>query len=493
MTLTRREFLFLSAAAGLGAALRPEAQPTPPDSLRFELGFHLLNPELIQPSTSIILGETGIESLLWYEALTSQDQLDAMVDELFPPSTSYVTPIATIVESPRRDILQHFSTLLQAKTQDTHFVVTDTAHWFTLDFAEIDYQLGDLYRNGSYRVAAAGLATIAAAGFAGLTLLRKNELAKSTKPGEAKPKLQPPDYALDLLAILSLVGTTVGATMILRLTQEDLVSRFSQQVRGVNVIAELGAKAYLPAWQFLTGLGNETAKQMVELVDLRSLTMALNTHLVQASLEQNSLLRQELMKRQKTDHLESLFYAGNGHLAAESLYALGAVTLESKVAEKARQFISFMQEQITAALSQPAAVNLADLNTSLKTWIILTGPFSYPIPSYVYLDQFQNGPSLFLPDSPRAILWRELMSALKASPTDLALQLMGQRLLREDMELIGPKEGQLQPLASLRQRLFHTDQNAAVYPLSKIPLSFHPALADTLVITEGIPFPAKLN
>lgn len=221
--------------------------------------------------------------------------------------------------------------------------------------------------------------------------------------------------------------------------------------------------------------------------------MSLNAHIVQARLEQTPQLRQELMRQQNIDHLESLFYAGNGHYPVEDFYALEPLSLEAKVAEKARQFISFTQAKAAAALTQPEAINLTELSTALKTWIMLTASFSYPIPSFVYLDQFQRGPELSLPASPRAILWKEFMSTLSAAPTDLSLQLMGQSLLREDMELIGPNESQLKPLASLRTRLLHTTTNATAYPLSEIPLTFHPALADTLIINEGIPFPAKLS
>lgn len=243
--LPRREFLLASATA-LAAAFLPESRQKPQDTLTFQLGPHLLTPELIQPSTSVILGETGLESLLWYEALTNEHELETMVNEMFPEETNSITPLPTVTEAPRREIIQHFTTLLKAKKQNTQLVATDTNHWLTLDWEHIENQLINPYQQGSYRVVAAGLATGALVGFLALSLPRKNAPATPIKPDEAKSGEKRPSLATNLLTVLSLLSTGLGAGLIIRQTQQDLISQVSQQYRRVNILAELGAKAYMP-------------------------------------------------------------------------------------------------------------------------------------------------------------------------------------------------------------------------------------------------------
>lgn len=73
------------------------------------------------------------------------------------------------------------------------------------------------------------------------------------------------------------------------------------------------------------------------------------------------------------------------------------------------------------------------------------------IPTYSLSQSFQEGPPLKIPYSPRAILWRELVSLAGNDPNNQALQMMGKRLLEEDTQFIWGADIP-QALSALRKR-----------------------------------------
>lgn len=419
--IARRDFLKLSGTAAsslvLGRALRKETEYYPNSDVRFRFGDHLLSPDDILTSDSIILGETNLYNIaLWHaeelklrELFSESEALKDVFEDFFIP----------LVSTPRQDEIEHIEAVIKARRQGMEHVATDTSHSVSLPNEWIRDSISDAYSKGHLRLIGALLAVSTA--YLSYSLIRDKKKAQDKYDLE---KPQVPYGYREKIKDVALASATVAAAAGVGLTIGHLTSDEGRKLLG-NL--QPAVDVYLKLVESMGSLGQEEKKEFFRIIDIRNLSMALNTHIVQETLRQNTDLQSSLLKNKDDKKLNILFYAGNGHAKSDNEYKLGLEYLTQRITSEVNMTIDVSREQIVNAQNEK------ELQNGLETWVGLTSSYSYPIPTYSLRSIFQKSRAFNLPDSPRAILWRELFKKHEKDPENTILRKMIGRLAGEDI------------------------------------------------------------
>ena len=472
--ISRRDFLRLGVTAAGGVGLERRLLRSPEEEsvesvVRFRFGGdHLLSPDDIKDSDGLILGETslGKDLVLWKSEDSRFAEEFARPDTLKSIFRGISRSTVSASESSRED---HVEALAKAKQQGTQLVITDEWHSRTLSIAK-QSEYADLRATAQQRSFA-----IASTALVGVVTSILHGIRKESAPKTLyKDGIKASVGMLPVAGAVAALGYFYGSEFASVLEKSGVLPEYAQSM---NSIMEL-----------LGSLGDREKQQLFHLTDIRNASMALNTQLVEESLRQMPQL-QTAFKR-GAEHLGKLFFAGTAHAPAETLYRKGSWHVSEVVAQLARETIGFSQSKYHEA------TGIEEKEAALEDWILLTGPYNYPIPTYANRIEFQRGPERNLPLSSRAILWRELLVTALEDPGDRGLQQMGEKLLLEDYafqylmsDLYDGYDGiefsERQAMMDRAKRIGLRKHNYPVVNLFKI---YDADPQWQLVISEGVPF-----
>lgn len=416
--ISRRDFLKISAYSSAAAlrgssSLHEHSEEDSTSNVRFNFRNHLLTPSEVDDNVDVILGETGLQDIsMWhasyYEFLNSMPPRNITSDltsKLLRPQVS----------ASYNEILGHVRSVTQAKSLGKQLVATDSKHITSLDDKWFAEHVFDVYTLGYQRSAAVSLAAIIAT--ASLLNIKVKEIGERIIPDnnrntayDTKQKIR--DVAV-LTALLS--GGLATGMLLSKTTSEDirgLLDRFSATELRDNLS------------EGLASLEDANRREVFKLIDIRNLSMALNTHIVQQTLNQSEELNRTILKR--VNEADILFYAGGAHRSSKQNYLSGIDTLTDKIEIYTKDTISYSEKLITKSK------NDKELQDNLNAWIMLTSSYSYPIATYNLNPEFQKAKRFNLPYSPRAIMWKELYNRYIAEPVKKTYHQMISRLAMED-------------------------------------------------------------
>jgi len=471
--ISRRDFLEAAGkvVAGVGlerGLLRTAEDDRVESEVRFRFGDHLLSPEDLKESDRIILGETSLgKDLIFWKSenqnvsadFASPDSLESIFRFIGRSNTS----------SSGRSRQKHLEALAKAKRQGAELVITDEWHsgtislWKQQEYENI-YSLAE--RRSLTGLILASIGTITA----GLYATRQERNPQKLVMDGIKATVG----TVPIAGIITALGYLYRGELTSVLEKSGVVPMYAQIVNGLN--------------RFLGSLGDYNKQQLFRLSEIRDASMALNTHFVEESVRQMPNMASDLKRR--IEPVDMLFFAATPHAASEELYRKGPWQVSEIVAQHARETIGFTQTKYHQA------TGIEEKEAALEDWILLTGPYNYPIPTYANRNEFQRGPERYLPLSPRAILWRELLGAALEDPGDRGLQQMGEKLLLEDFafqylmsDLYDGYDGiefsERQAMMDRAKRIGLMKHNYPIVNLFKI---YDADPKWELVIFEGVPF-----
>lgn len=446
---SRREFLKRMLVLGatvvvdpwVAAVQRPLAQlerislPIATE-VKFDFDKHTFEPMLLEGNPTILLGELplwGIDSWRGETNPYEGTQPDAFADLLGRTQSTYVSEI---------DYCQHVATLMEARRRGIQVVATDEEFFGVLPEEQLQ-QLLEVYGQNDLRK----LAVIVLGGL-WLTGLGHRGFKK--------------------------LSPRFPATV-----HSELVKTILAPLLAAGVMSWAYADAERRRWLAeLLASDNPTSKMLVRLIGLRNLTMALNTHLVEASIKANPALATALLSNNPGSHIiKIIFRAGNGHSGAQRDYQRGQVWLDRQLLDRAQEVIAFSQRVISSEADQ------VKRQTLVFNWLLLTAAFTYPIPSWTDFPEYQQAPNTaYLPAAPRTILWQELLKQVQMQPADTTIIEMIRALTELDYSF-----QRLNPNPTILAMSCRADRLSAQATISLE--SFGATVAGkTLRIVEGIPW-----
>lgn len=493
--VSRREFLKMSTIGAVALTtqtlnISEGAEVEPVSKVRFRFGEHLLTPKDVEGVEKVILGEVAQESIIFWHIDRSDFKKilgDNNLGEDFVNSF-----LKKIVYSSYEQQSHHLDSIAKAKEGGKALVATDSFHIETLKNSWWKENIENVYTAGWQRTLALILTgTVSASALAELTG-RKNK--KTGTPEELSETKNSNSKKITSAALTTALSTSIILTAI---SLRELADEGFLELPKLKPVSEASNKLVFA----MTGFGDKEKKELVNLIAIRNLSMALNTHIVQQTLEQIPSLREHLTAQSEKEKIDILFYAGGGHIDAENEYLQGIDYLSQRIKSEVNHTINYSKQRISAAKTKSEEKKALDL------WIGLTSGYSYPIPTYALRSEFQQRKPLNLPDSPRTILWKELYSRYGNDPDDEIIVQMIRRLAGEDVvfqtwaSVIGdpanPVYLSVSPeVAAMRERTIQPNM-----PRTELPIPISVILPEDLAtkqrgyfnryllrISEGIPY-----
>lgn len=470
--ISRRDFLRFGGTAAfslLPLELLPDSESeTVRTHVHFRFGDHLLSPSDVEASVAVILGETNLmkDLVIWKsedpriaEAFAHPDTLDSILRGIS----------RSTVSSSGKSRKNHLEALEKAKQQGAELVITDEWHSKTIPLSK-QMEYADSRATAQQRTLIGALVALFGVSTAALYSARTDH----TPQVLVKDGIKATAGIIPIVGVVAALGYFYGGALASALDKTRVLPAYAETMNSVMV--------------FLGTLGEQEKRQLFRLTDIRDASMALNAHIVEESIRQVPLLASTLKRGQEP--LGMLFFAGSAHATAEVLYRKGSWNVSQVIAQHARETIDFSQHKYHEA------TGFEQKEAALEDWIMLTGPYNYPIPTYASHSEYQRGSERFLPLSPRAILWREVMIAALRDPEDRALQRMGERLLQEDFgfqyimsDLFDGYEGvDFGERQAMMDRAKTLDLRKHNYPVAQLFRLRDVDPTWELVISEGIPF-----
>lgn len=470
---SRRDFLTFGTGAIAAVGLESRMRKTREEEsvgmeVRFSFGNDYLSPRDITAADRLILGETWVSTdlVIWKSDSDriAKDFVRYDTLELFFRSFGRYTVSASGIAQ-----REHIEALGKAKLQGSQLVITDDWHSRTIPFYK-QQEYADLQGDAQER----SLTGVLLGSMGLITAYLHSTREDRTVQTLAKDSLKATARMIPITGAIALFGY--------------FLSRRVASTVGQSKLAPLYADSINQFMELVGSLGDEDKRQVFQLTDVRDASMALNTLVVEESLRQMPELATALKQNDPT--LGLLFYAGTAHATAKPYYEQGLHSVSEILARHARDTISFIQKKYHEASG------FEQKEAALEDWILLTGPYNYPIPTYALHREYLQGHERSLPYTPRAILWQEVLVAALDDPDDQALHRMGERLLLEDFgfqylmyDLHDGYEGvefsERQAMMDRAKIVGLRDHNFPVVRLFKIR-DADPSWQ--LVISEGVPF-----
>jgi hypothetical protein len=404
--LSRKTALGLAALAGgvvagreIIEAISSERSPYKDSKVKFITETHTFQLEYLDQGVDLVLGEfTSADVAVWNGYEPPPEELSPLekLFEFLPGST----------QSTLESRAEHIASIKKIKDAGMQMASLDERFYGGIsqdDFYDMvigAYSRGDL----KYLIAAFGVfALIYAPIHAGITL---SDQIERRKIAASKGDLNGGNL------IVSAFADQIAIAGSLRLLRSAVDSTTTGKIVSGNIQSILGS------------LGEQDIKEMMEIVDIRSLSMALNAHILQMQIDQSRMLKETITRDKNNDKAEILFFAGSGHALSQRAYENGIGYLDRELAQSARQITDRFEERINKSISEGKSEESEEIKDLVNQFIIITSGFSYPIASYAYKDSYQKS-KFFLTDSPRAILWRELIRKMEKETTRGSYVLLG--------------------------------------------------------------------
>lgn len=428
----------------------------------WRFGYHALEESdgrYLLGHPSIILGETqtwNLDSMAPDATIRDQDP-----NSVVPASLQKLTRWFPATGIPDEALRMNHNVLVDARDHGSFLVATD---WGFYTSVPGEYLAQEIKPMNTAKTAM----LFATAGFVASELLVLRKITKQI--GDAQRKGVPYESPL-LKRVNNSIVELLSVPMVASLVEEALGRTVFRQYKSAT---NLGAEGIIKLFDILSGLLGEKGFILVDaIVRAADISMALNTRAVQEFLRQNPALRDRLSAGGPAP-LGAYFFAGGAHVKAKDYYESRTGYLSGRLEKIADQLIDFYLQELAPVPERGEPRQ--DREGILHSWTFLTSRFGYPIPSFADLPEFQFAPKLDLPDSPRAILYKQLLRRIvkKDTGADQYWSLF-QRLAQEDMRFNSVYERHVAPL---RQRAMnHRTEAELTLPFGE----------SDIVFFEGIP------
>lgn len=177
----------------------------------------------------------------------------------------------------------------------------------------------------------------------------------------------------------------------------------------------------------LVGIQDSDLAMLHNLIDLRSLSMIFNYRLGMSLLDKMPNIKAELLTKFDPSSLETLFFAGAGHMKAKLDNSNDNSSLRDELNSSQAKIIIKFVKSITDALGDDQ-----NLNEQIKYFVLNCACFSFPIASYMRTKEYTETKTN-LEYSSRADFWTMLLEAYKQKPENEAIKIMIESIVSEDI------------------------------------------------------------
>jgi len=399
-----------------------EEQPGPYSKIKpkMRIGFHTLNKGEVKPNQVMIAGETESRAISVYFGDKQIPPYPAETYDL--KSGEYFTNSTSASDQKMKDYLDE---IRQAGNLKIPYVVCDGRHAESIGLN----RLVDAERMSIQRTIPALLLTIPATTIPMLLNIKRsarilNEYYRKKRENQDLPKpnlsLLPDSLVRFIDEHPEIIETkkiceAVGLGWLLgNLSKESALNVFNSILR--------------PLQEDSLKIDEKYLAEIINLTNLRNISMALNMHLSQRMLDKMdpdmSLVTQEEAK----ENPEIFFFFGTGHSATQGAYEKGLEHISRQVEEEAERVINFWGKEIQKAMDKGDA----DMENILDFWIVGTSGFNFPLLSTMRDKRYLDKEIGTLPLSSRAIFWKVLLGKWFKNQKNPALNKMIGSILKEE-------------------------------------------------------------